>query len=144
VSEDGYQGQSHWLMFLFEVKRRLAVLPSPHAEGRFQFFARSALDGLKVPQTDRERIWPWFWRFRGGFFAAHCHCRPDGGTEWTFEEGRGPRGRGGRGSRARKVSSVECRVGRSSGAEKRGAAEGGRERFSPSAAERGRRRQRRE
>src|ERR1035437_3564522 len=30
VSEHGYQGQSHWLMFLFEVKRRLTRLPAPH------------------------------------------------------------------------------------------------------------------
>ena len=88
VSEHGYQGQSHWLMFLFEVKPRLKFLPAHHAEGRFQFFARAALDGLKLPQTDREQIWPWFWRHRGGFFAAHCHCHPDGRNEWTLEEAR--------------------------------------------------------
>src|SRR5882672_1402715 len=40
VSEHGYQGQSHWLMFLFEVKRRLRDLPPAHREGRFQFFSR--------------------------------------------------------------------------------------------------------
>ena len=41
---------------------------------------------LKIPQTDREKIWPWFWQFRGGFFAAHCHCHADGRNEWTLEE----------------------------------------------------------
>jgi 8-oxo-dGTP diphosphatase len=86
VSEHGYQGQSHWLMFLFEVKRRLTRLPPPHREGRFEFFNRAALDGLKLPQTDRERLWPWFWEYRGGFFAAHCHCRLDGTNEWELEE----------------------------------------------------------
>ena len=86
VSEHGYQGQSHWLMFLFEVKPRLKSLPPHHAEGRFQFFTRAALDNLNLPQTDREKIWPWFWRYRGGFFAAHCHCHPDGRNEWTLEE----------------------------------------------------------
>jgi 8-oxo-dGTP diphosphatase len=40
VSEEGYQGQAHWLMFLFEVLPRLKSIPPPHAEGRFQFFAR--------------------------------------------------------------------------------------------------------
>src|SRR5579859_1105639 len=40
VSEHGYQGQSHWLMFLFEVKPRLSHLPPPHREGRFAFFPR--------------------------------------------------------------------------------------------------------
>jgi 8-oxo-dGTP diphosphatase len=88
ISEHGYQGQSHWLMFLFEVRRRLRQLPPAHREGRFQFFARGALAGLKMPQTDLERIWPWFWEYRGGFFAAHCHCSPDGTNRWMLEEAR--------------------------------------------------------
>jgi hypothetical protein len=41
---------------------------------------------LKLPQTDREQIWPWFWRHRGGFFAAHCHGHPDGRNDWALEE----------------------------------------------------------
>ncbi|HEY9173441.1 MAG TPA: NUDIX domain-containing protein [Verrucomicrobiae bacterium] len=86
VSEHGFQGNAHWLMFLFEAKRRLTALPPAHAEGRFQFFPRAALAGLKIPQTDAERIWPWFWLHRGGFFAAHCHCHSDGRNEWTLEE----------------------------------------------------------
>jgi len=90
VSEHGYLGQSHWLMFLFEVKRKLKTLPPVHREGRFQFFPCEALPGLKIPQTDQEQIWPWFWQFRGGFFAAHCHCHPDGRNEWELEESRVP------------------------------------------------------
>jgi len=86
VSEHGYQGQSHWLMFLFEVTRTLTELPPPHREGRFQFFPRSALDTLHVPPTDREYIWPLFWQHRGGYFAAHCHCYPDGRNDWRLEE----------------------------------------------------------
>ncbi len=86
VSEHGYQGQTHWLMFLFEIKRRLTVLPPVHREGRFQFFPRPALATLKIPLTDRERIWPWFWQHRGGFFAAHCHCHPDRPDDWLLEE----------------------------------------------------------
>ena len=86
ISEHGYQGQTHWLMFLFEVKVKLKSLPPPHAEGRFAFFPRAEIAALKIPQTDRERIWPWFWQFRGGFFAAHCHCHADGRNDWTLEE----------------------------------------------------------
>jgi len=86
ISEHGYQGQSHWLMFLFEVRLRLASLPPPHREGRFQFFRREVLADLRLPPTDRERIWPWFWQHRGGFFAAHCRCHPDGHHDWTLEE----------------------------------------------------------
>jgi 8-oxo-dGTP diphosphatase len=86
VSEHGYQGQTHWLMFLFEIKMKFKILPPPHAEGRFAFFNRQAIENLKIPQTDREKIWPWFWHFRGGFFAAHCHCHADGRNEWKLEE----------------------------------------------------------
>ena len=86
VSEHGYHGESHWLMFLFEVTQRLTALPPPHREGRFQFFPRSSLAGLQLPQTDRERIWPLFWEHRSGFFAAHCHCHPKGRNAWTVEE----------------------------------------------------------
>jgi 8-oxo-dGTP diphosphatase len=86
VSEHGYQGQTHWLMFLFEVKMKLKLLPPVHAEGRFEFFPREKISSLKIPQTDREQIWPWFWQFRGGFFAAHCHCHADGRNEWALEE----------------------------------------------------------
>jgi 8-oxo-dGTP diphosphatase len=86
VSEHGYEGRSHWLMFLFELKPRLRALPPPMSEGRFEFFSRAALESLALPQTDRERIWPWFWQHRGGFFAAHCHCHADGHNTWVLEE----------------------------------------------------------
>ena len=86
VSEHGYDGQAHWLMFLFEIKRRLSVAPPPHREGRFEFFPRTKLNSLKLPQTDREQIWPMFWKHRGGFFAAHCRCHDDGRFEWSMEQ----------------------------------------------------------
>jgi hypothetical protein len=56
------------------------------SEGRFEFFPREKIFSLNIPQTDREKIWPWFWQFRGGFFSAHCHCHADGRNEWTLEE----------------------------------------------------------
>ncbi len=90
VSEHGYAGQSHWLMFLFEVKRRIEKLPPPHREGRFEFFQPAEVAQLKLPQTDRERLWPWFWQHRGGFFAAHCVCQPNGVNEWALEESTAP------------------------------------------------------
>ena len=88
VSEAGYQGQSHWLMFLFEITTRLSQEPPPHREGRFGFFHRDELERLKLPQTDRERIWPWFWEYRGGFFSAHCECLAGGAHRWTLEQAR--------------------------------------------------------
>jgi 8-oxo-dGTP diphosphatase len=88
VSEHGYEGQAHWLIFLFEVKPRLKGLPPAHREGDFAFFPASQIASLPIPRTDREQIWPLFWRNRGGFFAAHCHCQSDGQDQWTLEETR--------------------------------------------------------
>ncbi len=86
VSEHGYAGQAHWLMFLFEVRPRLKAVPPPHREGRFAFHRREALASLAIPDTDRDQIWPLFWQHRGGFFAAHCHCHSDGRNDWLVEE----------------------------------------------------------
>ena len=90
ISECGYEGKSHWLLFLFEIKRKFHQVPSPHREGRFAFFSREALASLKMPKTDLEQIWPWFWEYRGGFFAAHCRCTASG-NEWTLEEAKNDR-----------------------------------------------------
>lgn len=90
ISEHGYEGQAHWLIFLFEVRPRLNSLPAPHREGRFEFFAPTQLAALNLPQTDREQVWPLFWRHRGGFFAAHCHCHSDGRNEWRVDASNPP------------------------------------------------------
>ena len=86
VSEHGYEGNAHWLMFLFEVKPRLQSLPPPNQEGEFQFFDAATIPSLNIPRTDAEQIWPLFWRHRGGFFSAHCRCLADDRYTWTIEE----------------------------------------------------------
>ena len=93
VAEAGYEGEAHWLMFLFEVQPRLHDLPPPHSEGRFAFHQSSAIPSLRIPRTDREQIWPLFWKHRGGFFAAHCVSRPDGQDDWSLEASRLAEGR---------------------------------------------------
>jgi len=88
VSERGYEGQAHWLMFLFEIMPRLEAIPPPHPEGTFAFFAPDQLPLTLMPRTDTEQLWPLFWKYRGGFFAAHCHCLSQDRFEWTLEETR--------------------------------------------------------
>jgi 8-oxo-dGTP diphosphatase len=87
VSESGFNGIENWLMFLFESRVRLDNLPLPIAEGEFGFFTRADIDGLNIPRTDREKIWPLFWKNRGGFFAAHCKWISSDNYEWILEEG---------------------------------------------------------
>lgn len=89
VSEHAYSGREHWLMFLFEVGTRVPQAPAPCPEGRFEFFRRDQLDGLKLPATDKAFIWPLLWTHRGGFFAVHCRCKSESEFDWTVEETRG-------------------------------------------------------
>jgi 8-oxo-dGTP diphosphatase len=86
VSEKGYLGEAHWLMFLFEAAVRLKVAPASGDEGEFRFFAKSELNSLPLPISDRDTIWPLFWRHRGGFFSAHCVCGPEHRYDWTIEQ----------------------------------------------------------
>ncbi len=85
VSETGYRGESHWLMFLYEVTRPVHVTPCEFREGRLEWHHRQALDTLPIPETDRQIIWPLVWRFRGRFFAAHIDCTGPQMT-WHLEQ----------------------------------------------------------
>jgi 8-oxo-dGTP diphosphatase len=76
IAEKAYEGQSHWLMFLFRCKVPLAEVPREIAEGRFAFFSRAAIDALPIPETDRTALWPIFDRYRDRFVALKADCAP--------------------------------------------------------------------
>jgi 8-oxo-dGTP diphosphatase len=76
IAEKAYEGQSHWLMFLFRCRRRLSALPPAISEGRFAFFSRAAIDQLPIPDTDRNALWPIFDRYRDRFVALKADCAP--------------------------------------------------------------------
>lgn len=86
ITERGYEGQSHWLMFLFECRKPLPGLPPDIAEGSFGLFTRAEVDGLEVPDSDRTLIWPVYDRHREGFIAYRAECHPDGPLVMTVEE----------------------------------------------------------
>lgn len=86
ISEEGYEGNTHWYIFLFEIKPRLDQLPPPCEEGEFQFFTAAEIEQLDIPQSDREQIWPLFKKHRGGFFSGHFRCLEGDKFEWTLEE----------------------------------------------------------
>ena len=76
VSETAFLGEMHWLMFLYEVTRPVAIPPEAMEfdEGRLEWHPREAIAGLPIPDTDKNVIWPLFWGHRGGFFAVHIDC----------------------------------------------------------------------
>ena len=87
VSETAYLGQTHWLMFLYEVTCPVQIAPEAMLfdEGRLEWHEPDAINALPIPETDRGVIWPLFWQHRGAFFAAHIDCSADP-LRWRMEQ----------------------------------------------------------
>ncbi len=74
ISEKAYEGNTHWLMFLVSCLKPVPSLPAAIDEGPFGFFARSEIDRLEVPPTDRLLVWPFYDRYRNSFVAVRADC----------------------------------------------------------------------
>lgn len=86
VSEYGYEGQTHWLMFMFELKSRLRALPPVHEEGAFEFVPKAEVEKRSIPEADRRVLWPSFLKYRGRFFSVSIRCSPNQDMTWEIEE----------------------------------------------------------
>jgi 8-oxo-dGTP diphosphatase len=86
IAEKAYEGQSHWLMFLFRCRRPLPGLPPDISEGRFGFFRREAIGELQIPETDRAALWPTYDRHRDHFVALRADCAPGRPVAVVVEE----------------------------------------------------------
>jgi 8-oxo-dGTP diphosphatase len=76
IAEKAYEGQTHWLMFLFRCRKPLPGLPPDMAEGKFGFFSRAAIRALPIPETDRTALWPTYDQYRDRFVMLKADCRP--------------------------------------------------------------------
>jgi 8-oxo-dGTP diphosphatase len=88
VSETAYEGQTHWLIFLFEVTRTVRpeeVVDMHMDEGHLEWVPVEEVEGLDIPETDRTVMWPLVQAHRGGFFAVHIDCT-GGRLEWEVRE----------------------------------------------------------
>jgi 8-oxo-dGTP diphosphatase len=86
IAEKAYEGQAHWLMFLFRCRRPLPGLPRDISEGRFGFFSREAVQALPIPETDRAALWPTYDRYRERFVALRADCLPGRPVRVDVEE----------------------------------------------------------
>lgn len=89
VSETAYEGECHWLLFLFEVTRAIAhdeIANYEMNEGTLEWLKRTEIDQLTLPTTDRDIIWPLINQYEGGYFACHIDCRTEPMT-WNVLEG---------------------------------------------------------
>lgn len=89
VSETAFAGDTHWLMFLYEVVRPVAVTRTEFEEGTLEWHDLDEIVGkLDIPETDRQCIYPLFREYRGRFFHAHIDCASTGDGErfnWRLE-----------------------------------------------------------
>jgi len=74
IAEKAYQGETHWLMFLFRCKIPIDGLPPDMVEGRFAFHSREAIKRLAIPETDQAALWPIFDQYRDGFVSLRADC----------------------------------------------------------------------
>lgn len=74
IAEKAYQGQTHWLMFLFRCRRPISALPADIPEGRFAFYSREQIRSLPIPETDKAALWPIFDQYRDSFVSLKADC----------------------------------------------------------------------
>lgn len=88
ITERAYEGETHWMLFLFEVTRPIA-----HEELGWTVFEEGTLEWVPmdevlkkpIPDTDRQIMWRMVQEHRGGFFVIHIDCsvKP---MVWTVTE----------------------------------------------------------
>ena len=86
IAEKAYEGESHWLMFLFRCRKPIGGLPADMEEGKFGFFSREAVKRLAIPETDRRALWPVYDQHRDRFVALRADCAPGQPVQVTVEE----------------------------------------------------------
>lgn len=86
IAEKAYEGESHWLLFLFRCLRPIGHLPPEMEEGKFGFFSRDALEKLPLPETDRTALWPIYDQYKDRFVALRADCSPDQPLKVTIEQ----------------------------------------------------------
>jgi len=86
IAEKSYEASGHWLMFLFDCRRPLKNLPGAIDEGEFAFYSRDEIDGLLLPETDRQALWPIYDKYKDTFVSLRANCHPANELEIVIEE----------------------------------------------------------
>ncbi|MDP7005734.1 MAG: NUDIX domain-containing protein [Phycisphaerales bacterium] len=88
LSETAYEGETHWLIFLYEVTRPIQQTEIDSMEideGTLEWIPIDEVESKNIPNTDRKIIWPLAKQHRNGFFAIHIDCSTEPFT-WTVQE----------------------------------------------------------
>ena len=92
VSERGYENQTHWMIFLFELTRPVSrdeITAMDFNEGKLEWVPVERVHELPIPETDQKFMWPLVKSHcvggLGGFFMVHIDCSTQPMT-WTVTE----------------------------------------------------------
>jgi len=91
VNERAYEGQGHWLIFLYEATAPVADGAVPEGEfdeGRLEWVPIDEVEKRNIPETDRRVMWPGARAHRGGFFMVEIDCTQTPFTHRTVESRR--------------------------------------------------------
>ena len=82
VAEKAYQGQMHWMLFCFEVTRRIDPSELPRSEfdeGTLEWVPVDEVENLNLPETDQRILWPLLKprRHQPGFVMLEIDCGGD-------------------------------------------------------------------
>jgi 8-oxo-dGTP diphosphatase len=86
IAEKNYEGNGHWLMFLFDCRKVLPGLPPTGDEGEFGLCTRAEIEKLTVPPSDRVLVWPWYDKQRAGFVGMRADCERDDALKVVVEQ----------------------------------------------------------
>lgn len=90
VSETAYEGENHWLIFLYEITRAIRpdeIIDMHFDEGEMEWVKIEEVEKLDIPLTDRQVMWPLVQSHRGGFFIVHIDCSVEP-MRWELRESR--------------------------------------------------------
>ena len=86
AAEKAYEGNGHWLMFLFDCRKTIDQIPPEIDEGQFAFHDRESIDSLPIPETDRQGLWAIYDEYREGFVALRADCHPGQALDIKIEQ----------------------------------------------------------
>jgi len=85
ISEQAYENETHWLLFVYRVMGAVEVEVGPMNEGVLEWHAPEDIAKLNMPETDRQVLWPMLNEHQEGFFAVHIDCSGDE-ISWIVEQ----------------------------------------------------------
>ena len=88
ITERAYEGETHWMLFLFEVTRAVdhdELGWAEFDEGTLEWVPMDEVLNRPIPDTDRKIMWRMVEEHRGGFFVVHIDCAVDP-MKWSVTE----------------------------------------------------------